>query len=187
MVHERFSRLAAKVTLAEPPCMSEAQDWESQHAWMDELQPPPDTSSALPSIPEAPSKFPVRPQEGVMQACIVLTQLHTAVNGAARETVNDAALRRAWESSQRSTKEDWAEWMRHFSVELLKESPSPALRATHSLAQVLLLGGGGACVHPPAQAGISAAGQQAVTCIRAPSVSDRCSQPWRATCSRRAL
>ncbi len=59
-----------------------------------------------------------------------------AVNGAARLPVNEAGLRRAWESSQRSTKEDWAEWMRHFSVELLKESPSPALRATHSLAQV---------------------------------------------------
>ena len=53
--------------------------------------------------------------------------------------VNQVTLRRAWESSQRSTKEDWAEWMRHFSVELLKESPSPALRATYSLAQV--------CVH----------------------------------------
>eukprot|EP00891_Asterochloris_glomerata_P006787 jgi/Astpho2/6787/fgenesh1_pm.00103_%23_6_t len=39
-------------------------------------------------------------------------------------------------SSQRSTQEDWSEWMRHFSVELLKESPSPALRATHALAQV---------------------------------------------------
>ncbi len=34
------------------------------------------------------------------------------------------------------TKEDWAEWMRNFSVELLRESPSPALRACHALAQV---------------------------------------------------
>lgn len=60
-----------------------------------------------------------------------------AVNaGAGQLVVNQVALRRAWESSQRSTKEDWAEWMRHFSVELLKESPSPALRATYSLAQV---------------------------------------------------
>ena len=50
--------------------------------------------------------------------------------------MNEQALRRAWESSQRSTKEDWAEWMRHFAVELLKESPSHALRATHLLAQV---------------------------------------------------
>lgn len=57
--------------------------------------------------------------------------------GGGQQAVNQVALRRAWESSQRSTKEDWAEWMRHFSVELLKESPSPALRATHALAQVL--------------------------------------------------
>ena len=46
------------------------------------------------------------------------------------------ALRRAWESSQRSTKEDWAEWMRNFSIELLKQSPSKALKACSSLAQV---------------------------------------------------
>jgi FKBP12-rapamycin complex-associated protein len=45
------------------------------------------------------------------------------------------SLRRAWESSQRSTKEDWAEWMRNFSIELLKQSPSRALRACASLAQ----------------------------------------------------
>ena len=45
------------------------------------------------------------------------------------------SLRRVWESSQRSTKEDWAEWMRNFSIELLKQSPSRALRACASLAQ----------------------------------------------------
>eukprot|EP00897_Mesotaenium_endlicherianum_P005918 jgi/Mesen1/5354/ME000267S04502 len=50
--------------------------------------------------------------------------------------VNEASLRKAWESSQRSTKEDWAEWMRHFSVELLKESPSPALRTCAPIAQL---------------------------------------------------
>lgn len=53
-----------------------------------------------------------------------------------RLSVNENNLRKAWDSSQRSTKEDWLEWMRHFSVELLRESPSPALRACHSLAQV---------------------------------------------------
>ncbi|XP_052626570.1 serine/threonine-protein kinase TOR isoform X1 [Lactuca sativa] len=50
--------------------------------------------------------------------------------------VNDARLRAAGEASQRSTKEDWAEWMRHFSIELLKESPSPALRTCARLAQL---------------------------------------------------
>ena len=46
------------------------------------------------------------------------------------------SLQRAWESSQRSTKDDWDEWMRHFAVVLLKESPSPALRSTCELAMV---------------------------------------------------
>lgn len=50
--------------------------------------------------------------------------------------VNDGRIKAAWEASQRSTKEDWAEWMRHFSVELLKESPSPALRTCARLAQL---------------------------------------------------
>ena len=50
--------------------------------------------------------------------------------------MNEQCLKRAWESSQRSTKEDWEEWMRNLSVELLKESPSPALRACHTLAQL---------------------------------------------------
>ncbi|KAF6172500.1 hypothetical protein GIB67_007013 [Kingdonia uniflora] len=50
--------------------------------------------------------------------------------------VNDGRLRTAGEASQRSTKEDWAEWMRHFTIELLKESPSPALRTCARLAQL---------------------------------------------------
>ncbi|BBN14806.1 serine/threonine-protein kinase mTOR [Marchantia polymorpha subsp. ruderalis] len=50
--------------------------------------------------------------------------------------VNEGHLKSAWESSHRSTKEDWTEWMRHLSVELLKESPSPALRTCAGLAQL---------------------------------------------------
>ncbi|ORY05502.1 FAT-domain-containing protein [Neocallimastix californiae] len=50
--------------------------------------------------------------------------------------VNQQHLKKAWEASQRSTKEDWMEWLRRLSVELLKESPSPALRACASLASV---------------------------------------------------
>ena len=70
---------------------------------------------------------------------MLMVQGVCAVGGGVQQlAVNDQALRRAWESSQRSTKEDWAEWMRHFAVELLKESPSHALRATHLLAQVCL-------------------------------------------------
>ncbi|KAI5778883.1 armadillo-type protein [Geopyxis carbonaria] len=50
--------------------------------------------------------------------------------------VNQQHLKNAWEASQRSTKEDWQEWIRRFSVELLKQSPSHALRACAGLAGV---------------------------------------------------
>ncbi|KAJ3030013.1 UNVERIFIED_CONTAM: phosphatidylinositol kinase- protein kinase tor1, partial [Siphonaria sp. JEL0065] len=50
--------------------------------------------------------------------------------------VNQNQLKKSWDTTQRSTKEDWAEWMRRFSVELLKESPSHALRSCASLAAV---------------------------------------------------
>ena len=43
-------------------------------------------------------------------------------------------LKNSWDASNKSTKEDWQEWLRRFSIELLKESPSNALRACASLA-----------------------------------------------------
>ena len=50
--------------------------------------------------------------------------------------VNQVHLKSSWEASQKSTREDWQEWMRRFSVALLKESPSNALRACTGLATV---------------------------------------------------
>jgi FKBP12-rapamycin complex-associated protein len=50
--------------------------------------------------------------------------------------VNQQHLKNAWEASQKSTREDWQEWMRRFSVELLKESPQQALRACTPLASI---------------------------------------------------
>jgi len=50
--------------------------------------------------------------------------------------VNQVHLKNAWEASQKSTPEDWHEWIRRFSVELLKESPSHALRACAGLASL---------------------------------------------------
>lgn len=50
--------------------------------------------------------------------------------------VNQEHLKNAWDASQKSTPEDWQEWMRRFSVELLRESPSHALRACASLASL---------------------------------------------------
>ncbi|KUL87163.1 hypothetical protein ZTR_05655 [Talaromyces verruculosus] len=56
--------------------------------------------------------------------------------GQKKMQVNQQHLKNAWDASQKSTREDWQEWIRRFSVELLKESPSPALRACASLAGI---------------------------------------------------
>jgi FKBP12-rapamycin complex-associated protein len=56
--------------------------------------------------------------------------------GQKKMLVNQQHLKNAWDASQKSTREDWQEWIRRFSVELLKESPSPALRACASLAGI---------------------------------------------------
>ncbi|GKY96129.1 hypothetical protein MPSEU_000573100 [Mayamaea pseudoterrestris] len=48
--------------------------------------------------------------------------------------VNLTSLQRAWDVSQRSSRDDWDEWMRRFAIQLLREAPSPALRATANLA-----------------------------------------------------
>ncbi|KAJ3394190.1 phosphatidylinositol kinase- protein kinase tor1 [Entophlyctis sp. JEL0112] len=50
--------------------------------------------------------------------------------------INQRQLQRAWDVSEKATAEDWAEWMRRFNVELLKESPSQSLRSCASLAAV---------------------------------------------------
>ncbi|KAL7227451.1 hypothetical protein ACSBR1_022327 [Camellia fascicularis] len=60
----------------------------------------------------------------------------SAIFAALNDEVNDVRLRTAGEASQRSTKEDCTEWMRHFSIELLKESPSPALQTCARFAQL---------------------------------------------------
>lgn len=49
--------------------------------------------------------------------------------------VNQAQLARSWDVSQRSTAVDWNEWLRRLKGDLLRESPSPALRACSALAQ----------------------------------------------------
>ena len=63
--------------------------------------------------------------------CVVV-----AIPGLACYPLDEDKLRKAWENSQRNIKDDWAEWMRQFSVELLRESSSPALRSCSALAQV---------------------------------------------------
>ena len=50
--------------------------------------------------------------------------------------VNQEHLKLAWDTNNRSTKEDWVEWIRRLSLELLRNSPHQALRACLSLASV---------------------------------------------------
>ena len=50
--------------------------------------------------------------------------------------VNQEHLKHAWQAANRSTRDDWTEWLRRFSFELLKESPSNALRACAGLSVV---------------------------------------------------
>ena len=40
----------------------------------------------------------------------------------------------AWAVTRRVSRDDWVEWLRRLSVELLKESPSHALRSCWALA-----------------------------------------------------
>lgn len=49
--------------------------------------------------------------------------------------VNQVSLQRAWDVSQRMSRDDWEEWMRRFTIQLLREAPSPSLQATANLAQ----------------------------------------------------
>ena len=52
-----------------------------------------------------------------------------------RVPVNYDNLRRSWEVSQRSTRDDWIDWMRRFALGLLRESPSQAFRSCVTIAQ----------------------------------------------------
>ncbi|KAK9883142.1 hypothetical protein WA026_001340 [Henosepilachna vigintioctopunctata] len=49
--------------------------------------------------------------------------------------VSESELQKAWTPVRRVSKEDWMEWLRRLSIELLIQSPIPALRSCLSLAQ----------------------------------------------------
>jgi hypothetical protein len=51
-----------------------------------------------------------------------------------KQKINQSNLQRAWDVSQCASREDWDEWMRRLGIQLLREAPSPALRAAASLA-----------------------------------------------------
>ena len=49
-------------------------------------------------------------------------------------SINLEKLQKSWDVSQKNSREDYDEWMRRFSVQLLQEAPSAALRACAELA-----------------------------------------------------
>lgn len=59
-----------------------------------------------------------------------------AESAAKKLPVNQLVLKNTWDCSQQRTKEDWQEWIRRLSIQLLKESPSHALRACSGLAGI---------------------------------------------------
>ena len=116
--HAGFDRLAASLAAPAPPCVP------------DDGAPPPaaDFGDADPAAGWA----------GAAAAADAAAAALADDGGGApdgRHAVCEASLRRAWESSQRCTADDWDEWARRFAVELLRQSPSPALRAAAPLAQ----------------------------------------------------
>lgn len=59
-------------------------------------------------------------------------------NGAASRSlaINEALLIKSFDPSQCADRESWFEWIRRLGIELLRESPSPALRSCASLANI---------------------------------------------------
>lgn len=46
---------------------------------------------------------------------------------------NSLNLQKAWVATKMISSEDWMQWLRNFSITLIKESPSPAIRACSNL------------------------------------------------------
>jgi len=116
-----FARVAAGLLHPEPPCLSEASDWETSTSFLAAEHLPKPKIHGWADVLEEVASTP--------------TEYGTDSTHGGLDRIGITKLQGAWESSQRSTREDWAEWMRNFSVELLKQSPSKALRACAALAQ----------------------------------------------------
>ncbi|KAF9190501.1 phosphatidylinositol kinase- protein kinase tor1 [Haplosporangium sp. Z 767] len=65
---------------------------------------------------------------------VVTTDVPRAVSDDRKLPVNPLSLRRAWDTQSRSTKEDWADWIRRLTLEMLKETSSHSLRACADMA-----------------------------------------------------
>jgi FKBP12-rapamycin complex-associated protein len=50
--------------------------------------------------------------------------------------VNGDAIKNEFDTSHKIMKEDWNEWMRRCSVEMLKHTPNPVIMSCFSIAEV---------------------------------------------------
>ena len=53
-----------------------------------------------------------------------------------RHTISQDRLKRIWDCSQKTTKEDWFEWFQRLCIEFIRESPDPVLRICSDLASL---------------------------------------------------
>ena len=94
-----------------------------------------DSDSLLPDAPPTPSTANTNNPLTSPPSLPLLSLERSSSLGMKKLSVSQPQLKKAWEVSQRSTADDWQEWFRVLSIELLKESPSPPLRACSILAQ----------------------------------------------------
>ncbi|KAG0343766.1 phosphatidylinositol kinase- protein kinase tor1 [Podila humilis] len=65
---------------------------------------------------------------------VVMSDVPQAESDHRKLPVNPVNLRRAWNTDSRSTRDDWTDWLRRLTLEMLKETPSHSLRACAELA-----------------------------------------------------
>ncbi|KAF9147911.1 phosphatidylinositol kinase- protein kinase tor1, partial [Linnemannia schmuckeri] len=65
---------------------------------------------------------------------VVSTDVPQPLSDDKKLRVNPVALRRAWDTQSRSTREDWTDWIRRLTLEMLKETSSHSLRACAEMA-----------------------------------------------------
>jgi len=94
--------------------------------------PEQETSAAIDNVASSNNLVQAGDTEVTFEQPVAPLQSLTVSN---TRRIDQAALQRSWDVSQRSSMEDWDEWMRRFAIELLRQAPSPALRACASLAQ----------------------------------------------------
>ena len=82
--HDKFAKMAARISMAEPPCMSNAEDWESQNGWVDEMGPLPEPDIGPPILPDGTTSEH-RPVRWLIWACFCVHDKETSTTIRAEE------------------------------------------------------------------------------------------------------